>query len=285
MKWEGRRKSSNLEDRRGMSTTGKVVAGGGALGLIFLLIQVFLGGDSQDLANALVQQMQQPTQVQQQDRELTPEERKVGDFVSTVLASTEDTWHQVFRKNGLQYQEPKMVLFTDATTSGCGGANANTGPFYCPADQTVYMDLAFLNVLRNKFGAKGGDFAIAYIIAHEVGHHVQNLLGILQQTHKLQRESSQAQGNKIQVATELQADYLAGVWAHYEQRYIDQADVEDAMNAAASVGDDHIQKSTQGYTQPETYTHGTSKQRVEWFTRGFKSGDINQADTFGELLR
>ncbi len=284
MKWEGRRQSDNLEDRRGMSTTGKVAVGGGAIGLIFLLFQLFMGGDSQDIANALAQQMQ-ATQSQTTSRELSPKEKLVGEFVSTILASTEDTWHEVFRKNNMTYKEPKMVLFTDATNSGCGGANASTGPFYCPADQTVYMDLAFLNVLRNRFGAKGGDFAIAYIIAHEVGHHVQNLLGILQQTHNLQRQTSQVQGNQIQVATELQADYLAGVWAHYEQKYIEPGDVEDAMNAAASVGDDHIQKSTQGYTQPETYTHGTSKQRVEWFNRGYKSGDISQGDTFGELLR
>ncbi|HRO09732.1 MAG TPA: neutral zinc metallopeptidase [Saprospiraceae bacterium] len=284
MKWEGRRQSDNLEDRRGMSTTGKVAVGGGAIGLIFLLFQLFMGGDSQDIANALAQQMQ-ATQSQTTSRELSPQEKLVGEFVSTILASTEDTWHEVFRKNNMTYKEPKMVLFTDATNSGCGGANASTGPFYCPADQTVYMDLAFLNVLRNRFGAKGGDFAIAYIIAHEVGHHVQNLLGILQQTHNLQRQTSQVQGNQIQVATELQADYLAGVWAHYEQKYIEPGDVEDAMNAAASVGDDHIQKSTQGYTQPETYTHGTSKQRVEWFNRGYKSGDISQGDTFGELLR
>ncbi|HRO73630.1 MAG TPA: neutral zinc metallopeptidase [Saprospiraceae bacterium] len=284
MKWEGRRQSDNLEDRRGMSTTGKVAVGGGAIGLIFLLFQLFMGGDSQDIANALAQQMQ-ATQSQTTSRELSPQEKLVGEFVSTILAFTEDTWQEVFRKNIMTYKEPKMVLFTDATNSGCGGANASTGPFYCPADQTVYMDLAFLNVLRNRFGAKGGDFAIAYIIAHEVGHHVQNLLGILQQTHNLQRQTSQVQGNQIQVATELQADYLAGVWAHYEQKYIEPGDVEDAMNAAASVGDDHIQKSTQGYTQPETYTHGTSKQRVEWFNRGYKSGDISQGDTFGELLR
>lgn len=284
MKWEGRRKSDNFEDRRGMSTTGKVAVGGGALGLIFLLIQMFFGGDSQDLASALVQQMQQTTQTEA-SRELTQEEKLVGEFVSTILASTEDTWHKVFRQNGLQYKEPKMVLFTDATTSGCGGASASTGPFYCPADQTVYMDLAFLNVLRNRFGAKGGDFAIAYIIAHEVGHHVQNILGILKQTHNLQQQTSKVQGNQIQVATELQADYFAGVWAHHEQNYLEQGDIEDAMNAAASVGDDHIQKTTQGYTQPETYTHGTSKQRVDWFLRGFKAGDIKQGDTFGELLR
>ncbi len=284
MKWEGRRQSDNLEDRRGMSTTGKVAVGGGAIGLIFLLIQVFLGGDSQDLANAVMQQMEQPAATQTA-RALTPEEKKVGEFVSTILASTEDTWTEIFKKNGMTYKDPKMVLFTDATTSGCGGANASTGPFYCPNDQTVYMDLSFLNILRNRFGAEGGDFAIAYIIAHEVGHHVQNLLGILQQTHNLQRQTSQVQGNQIQVATELQADYFAGVWAHYEQRYIEPGDVEDAMNAAAAVGDDHIQKTTQGYTQPESYTHGTSKQRVEWFNRGYKTGDLKQGDTFGELLR
>lgn len=284
MKWEGRRKSDNLDDRRGMGTTGKVVAGGGALGIIFLLVQFFLGGDSQDLANALVQQMQQPAQTQSA-RDLTPQEKVIGEYVSTVLATTEDTWHQVFQKNGLTYKEPQMVLFTDATTSACGGASASTGPFYCPADQTVYMDLAFMNVLRDRFGAKGGDFAIAYIIAHEVGHHVQNLLGILQESHNLQKQSSQVQGNKIQVATELQADYFAGVWAHYQKDYLEGGDIEDAMNAAAAVGDDNIQNATQGHTRPETYTHGTSQQRVGWFNRGFKSGDISQGDTFGELLR
>ena len=284
MKWEGRRKSDNFEDRRGMSTTGKVAIGGGAIGILFMLVQLFMGGDSADILNTLSQQMQQPQQTQEA-RELTPQEKLVGEFVSTVLASTEDTWGQIFRQNGRTYTEPKMVLFTDATTSGCGGANASTGPFYCPVDQTLYMDIAFLNVLRDRFGAKGGEFAIAYIIAHEVGHHVQNLLGILQETHKLQSQSNQTDGNRIQVATELQADYFAGVWAHYEQKFIEPGDIEDAMNAAASVGDDHIQKTTQGYTQPESYTHGTSQQRVEWFNRGYKSGDISQGDTFKELLR
>jgi predicted metalloprotease len=284
MKWQGRRQSGNLEDRRGMSTTGKVAIGGGAIGILFMLVQLFMGGDSADILNTLSQQMQQPQQTQEA-RELTPQEKLVGEFVSTVLASTEDTWGQIFRQNGRTYTEPKMVLFTDATTSGCGGANASTGPFYCPVDQTLYMDIAFLNVLRDRFGAKGGEFAIAYIIAHEVGHHVQNLLGILQETHKLQSQTNQTDGNRIQVATELQADYFAGVWAHYEQKFIEPGDIEDAMNAAASVGDDHIQKTTQGYTQPESYTHGTSQQRVEWFNRGYKSGDISQGDTFKELLR
>lgn len=284
MKWQGRRQSDNMEDRRGMSTTGKVAVGGGAVGLILILVQLFFGGNNQDLANLISQQMEQPSQTQTA-RELTPEEKKVGEFVSTVLASTEDTWQQIFQQNGMTYKDPKLVLFTDATSSGCGGANASTGPFYCPVDQTVYMDLSFLNLLRNRFGAEGGDFAIAYIIAHEVGHHVQNLLGILQQTHNIQSQSSQEDGNRIQVATELQADYFAGVWAHYEKNYLESGDIEDAMNAAAAVGDDHIQKVTQGYVQPESYTHGTSEQRVEWFNRGYQSGDIHKGDTFKELLQ
>lgn len=282
MKWEGRRQSENFEDRRGMGTTGKVVAGGGAIGIIFLLIQLFLGGDSQQVVQALEQQMQ--TQTASQAKPLSEEEKIVGQFVSTVLASTEDTWHKVFGQNGMKYREPKMVLFNDVIHSACGGANSNTGPFYCPGDETLYMDMSFFNTLRDRFGAKGGDFAIAYVIAHEVGHHVQHQLGVLEKTHNIRRQLREAQGNRVQVATELQADYFAGVWAHHEQRYLEAGDVEEALNAAAAVGDDNIQNTTQGYTRPETYTHGTSKQRVEWFTRGFKAGDIKSGDTFAELL-
>lgn len=282
MKWEGRRQSENFEDRRGIGTTGKVVAGGGALGIIFLLIQLFLGGDSQQVVQALEQQMQ--PQTSQGAKPLTEEEKIVGQFVSTVLASTEDTWNKVFSANGMSYREPKMVLFNDVIHSACGGANSNTGPFYCPGDETLYMDMSFFNTLKDRFGAKGGDFAIAYVIAHEVGHHVQHQLGVLEKTHNIRRQLREAQGNQVQVATELQADYFAGVWAHHEQKYLEAGDVEEAINAAAAVGDDNIQKSTQGYTRPETYTHGTSKQRVEWFTRGFKTGDLNRGDTFGELL-
>jgi len=282
MKWEGRRQSENFEDRRGIGTTGKVVAGGGAIGIIFLLIQLFLGGDSQQVVQALEQQMQ--PQTSQGAKPLTEEEKIVGQFVSTVLASTEDTWNKVFSANGMSYREPKMVLFNDVIHSACGGANSNTGPFYCPGDETLYMDMSFFNTLKDRFGAKGGDFAIAYVIAHEVGHHVQHQLGVLEKTHNIRRQLREAQGNQVQVATELQADYFAGVWAHHEQKYLEAGDVEEAINAAAAVGDDNIQKSTQGYTRPETYTHGTSKQRVEWFTRGFKTGDINRGDTFGELL-
>ncbi len=283
MKWEGRRQSDNLEDRRGMGNTGKVIAGGGALGLIFLLVQLFLGGDSAQVAQALENQLNQNTQ-QQQTVELTAEEKVVGQFISTVLASTEDTWHRVFREKGMTYREPKMILFKDVIQSACGGASGNTGPFYCPGDETLYMDMSFFNTLRDRFGAEGGDFAIAYVIAHEVGHHVQHQLGVLDKTQNMRRQLREAQGNQVQVATELQADFFAGVWAHYEQKYLEEGDVEEAINAAAAVGDDNIQNATQGYTRPETYTHGTSEQRMKWFTKGFKTGDIGAGDTFGELL-
>ncbi|HQV65227.1 MAG: neutral zinc metallopeptidase [Saprospiraceae bacterium] len=283
MKWEGRRQSDNLEDRRGMGNTGKVIAGGGALGLIFLLVQLFLGGDSAQVAQALENQLNQNTQ-QQQAVELTAEEKVVGQFISTVLASTEDTWHRVFREKGMTYREPKMILFKDVIQSACGGASGNTGPFYCPGDETLYMDMSFFNTLRDRFGAEGGDFAIAYVIAHEVGHHVQHQLGVLDKTQNMRRQLREAQGNQVQVATELQADFFAGVWAHYEQKYLEEGDVEEAINAAAAVGDDNIQNATQGYTRPETYTHGTSEQRMKWFTKGFKTGDIGAGDTFGELL-
>ena len=283
MKWEGRRQSDNLEDRRGMGNTGKVIAGGGALGLIFLLVQLFLGGDSAQVAQALENQLNQNTQ-QQQAVELTAEEKVVGQFISTVLASTEDTWHRVFREKGMTYREPKMILFKDVIQSACGGASGNTGPFYCPGDETLYMDMSFFNTLRDRFGAEGGDFAIAYVIAHEVGHHVQHQLGVLDKTQNMRRQLREAQGNQVQVATELQADFFAGVWAHYEQKYLEEGDVEEAINAAAAVGDDNIQNATQGYRRPETYTHGTSEQRMKWFTKGFKTGDIGAGDTFGELL-
>ncbi len=283
MKWEGRRQSDNLEDRRGMGNTGKVIAGGGALGLIFLLVQLFLGGDSAQVAQALENQLNQNTQ-QQQTVELTAEEKVVGQFISTVLASTEDTWHRIFREKGMTYREPKMILFRDVIQSACGGASGNTGPFYCPGDETLYMDMSFFNTLRDRFGAEGGDFAIAYVIAHEVGHHVQHQLGVLDKTQNMRRQLREAQGNQVQVATELQADFFAGVWAHYEQKYLEEGDVEEAINAAAAVGDDNIQNATQGYTRPETYTHGTSEQRMKWFTKGFKTGDIGAGDTFGELL-
>jgi predicted metalloprotease len=282
MKWEGRRQSENVEDRRGMSTTGKVVAGGGAIGIIFLLLQMFMGGDSQQILNQLEDQMSQQTTTQV-PAELTEEEKVVGQFVSTVLADTEDIWTRLFREKGLNYRLPKMVLFKDVTRSACGGASGSTGPFYCPGDETVYMDMSFFNTLKQRFGAKGGDFAIAYVIAHEVGHHVQHQLGILNETQNLKSRMGDAQGNKVQVATELQADFFAGVWAHHIKKYLDAGDAEEAINAAAAVGDDNIQNNTQGYTVPESYTHGTSKQRMYWFNRGFQSGNLDYGDTFSEM--
>lgn len=284
MKWEGRRQSDNLEDRRGMGTTGKVVAGGGAIGIIFLLIQLFLGGDNQQITQTLENQLTQPNN-EQVEIKLTEEEKLVGAFVSTVLASTEDIWGKLFKEKGETYRVPKMVLFSEVTQSACGGASGSTGPFYCPGDETLYMDMSFFNTLKQRFGAQGGDFAIAYVIAHEVGHHVQNQLGILQKTQSIRRQLQEAQGNQVQVATELQADFFAGVWAHYEKKYLEEGDVEEAINAAGAVGDDNIQNSTQGYTRPETYTHGTSKQRMYWFSKGFTTGDFASGDTFGELLR
>lgn len=284
MKWEGRRQSENVEDRRGMGTTGKVVAGSGAIGIIFLLIQLFLGGDNQQIIQQLENQMSQSSSTQP-TQELNEEEKVVGQFVSTVLADTEDIWSQLFREKGLQYREPKMVLFKEVTRSACGGASGSTGPFYCPGDETVYMDMSFFNTLRQRFGAKGGDFAIAYVIAHEVGHHVQNQLGVLNETQNLRQRLREAQGNRVQVATELQADFFAGVWAHHIKKYLEPGDAEEAINAAAAVGDDNIQNNTQGYTVPETYTHGTSKERMYWFKRGYDSGNLDNGDTFGEMLK
>jgi len=284
MKWEGRRQSDNVEDRRAMSTTGKIAAGGGAVGIIFLIIQLFLGGDNQQIIQELQNQMGQSNKTSS-SAPLTKDEEIVGSFVKTVFADTEDIWHQLFRAKGYTYQEPKMVLFKEVTQSACGGASGSTGPFYCPGDQTVYMDMSFFNTLKQRFGAKGGDFAIAYVIAHEVGHHVQHQMGILQETQNLRRRLREAQGNQVQVATELQADFFAGVWAHHIRKYLEVGDAEEAINAAAAVGDDNIQKNTQGYTQPETYTHGTSKQRMYWFNRGYESGNLDNGDTFGEMLK
>lgn len=285
MKWQGRRQSDNVEDRRTMSTTGKVAAGGGAIGIIFLLIQLFLGGDSGEITAALVNEIAQPSATQSSSTPLTKDEEVVGQFVSTVLADTEDVWHDLFAKNNINYKEPKLVLFKNATQSGCGGADARTGPFYCPSDQTIYMDLIFFNELKDRFGAKGGDFAIAYVLAHEVGHHVQNQLGLLNQVQDMRQQLTETQNNRVNVAMELQADYYAGVWSHYQEKYLSEGDLEEAINAAAAVGDDNIQKSTQGYVRPESFTHGTSQQRIEWFKKGYRAGTLADGDTFKALLK
>lgn len=281
MKWEGRRQSGNVEDRRGMSG-GKLVAGGGIIGVIILVINMFMGGGNSAILNDIQNQIQQqgPTG---ETRELTAEEQKMGEFVATVLADTEDIWGKIFNENGMSYQQPKLVLFTDGVQTACGGASSASGPFYCPLDKKVYMDLAFFNELQSRFGAQGGDFAIAYVIAHEVGHHVQTLLGTSSKVREMQQQVSEAQANRLSVALELQADFYAGVWAHHNKQMLEEGDIEEALSAANAVGDDAIQKRTQGHVIPDSFTHGTSEQRMYWFKKGYASGDINQSDTFGQL--
>lgn len=285
MKWKGRRQSDNMEDRRGMSTSGKVVAGGGAIGIIILLLQLFGGETAQNLAPVL-EQINQSQQTQQtQQRELTAQEVEIGEFAATVLADTEDIFNRLFRENGLgDYKEPKFVLFNEAVSSGCGNASAASGPFYCPADQKLYMDLTFFEELKTRFGAKGGDFAIAYVTAHEVGHHIQTILGTSSKVRQLQQQSNKTRANQLSVAQELQADFYAGVWAHHNRHYLEEGDIEEALSAASAVGDDAIQRKMQGHVNPDSFTHGSSQQRMEWFMKGYKTGDMKQGDTFSALL-
>ncbi|MBF0694752.1 MAG: zinc metallopeptidase [Flavobacterium sp.] len=285
MRWKGRRQSGNVDDRRGMSG-GKMVAGGGIAGVIILLISIFLGGgDSGDLINGLQNQMQQGQQTER-TTPLSAEEIEMREFVSVVLADTEDVWNKIFSQSGQQYVEPELVLFTDAVQTQCGGASSASGPFYCPADQKVYMDLRFFDELQSRFGAQGGDFAIAYVIAHEVGHHVQTLLGTSQKVQQLQSGMSKKEANKLLVALELQADFYAGVWTHHNEKMksiLDENDIEEALSAANAVGDDAIQRRTQGQVVPDSFTHGTSEQRMYWFNLGFKTGDVSRGNTFENL--
>ncbi len=281
MLWDGGRESGNVEDRRGMG--GPIAVGGGIVGVIFFIIKMFLGGDPGDLQQQLPDGGNQQITQEQRDAQ-APEVH----FVKTVLAFTEDVWTDYFRnKLGKEYTDPKLVIFSGATQSGCGNASAATGPFYCPADQDVYIDLSFYDELRNRFGANGGDFAQAYVIAHEVGHHIQDLLGITDKVDRLRQQLSEEEYNKYSVRVELQADFFAGVWAHYMQDktingkpVLQKGDLEDALNAASAIGDDRLQKETQGYVTPESFTHGTSAERMYWLKKGFDTGDINQGDTF-----
>ena len=285
MKWIGRRQSDNVEDRRGISG-GKVAIGGGIIGLVILAINMFMGGDSGQLLNGIQQQLEQGQQTEATP--LTEADKEMGDFVRVVLADTEDIWKKIFEENGLVYENPKLVLFRDGVQTECGGATSASGPFYCPGDRTVYMDLAFFDELKSRFGAEGGDFAIAYVIAHEVGHHVQTLLGTSSQVREKQNELSETGANKLSVALELQADFYAGLWAHYDEeknKMLEAGDIEEALSAANAVGDDALQKKIQGTVTPDSFTHGTSEQRMYWFRKGFDSGDINQGDTFKDMNR
>jgi hypothetical protein len=283
MKWRGNRQSDNVEDRRGLSG-GKIAVGGGIIGIIVLLLNLFGGENAQQLT-PILEQMQQGQQQPTEQRELTAEEVEIGEFVKTNFAFMEDTWVKIFQENGLTYEKPKMVLFTDQVQTACGGATSASGPFYCPGDKKVYMDMAFFEELRTRFGAKGGDFAIAYVIAHEVGHHVQTLLGTSGKVRQLQAGKSEAEANKLSVCLELQADFYAGLWAYHNKQYLEEGDIEEALSAANAVGDDAIQTKMQGQVNQESFTHGSSEQRMKWFMRGYKTGDIKQGDTFSEELQ
>ncbi len=288
MRWQGRRESENVEDRRGMSTSGKVLAGGGLLGVVVLVLQLLLGGGGE---NGNIQLPTMPEQEQAQGRQLSPEEETADNerasFVKVVLADTEDVWGNIFSQTGRQYSAPTLVLFRDLVESGCGNASASSGPFYCPADQKLYIDLSFYQELQSRFSAPG-DFAMAYVVAHEVGHHIQNLMGTSAKVQRLRSRLSEEEYNQYSVRLELQADFYAGVWANHAQQIktkegksiIEADDISEALTAANAIGDDRLQKEAQGYAVPESFTHGTSAQRMYWFKKGFLTGDIGQGDTF-----
>lgn len=273
MLWQGRRESGNVEDRRGMSGGG-IVAGGGILGVIALVLNFLLGGGSSS-------NQQEPLPGQNVSTQRSAEEDQLARFVKVVLADTEDVWGELFRKAGESYPAPTLVLFTGQVQSGCGYASAQSGPFYCPGDRKLYVDLSFYDELRNRFGG-GGDFAMAYVVAHEVGHHIQTLMGTSNKMARLRQQLSEEEYNRYSVKMELQADFYAGVFAHYQQGkgYLEKGDIEEALRAANAIGDDNLQKQAQGYAVPESFTHGTSAQRMYWFKKGFETGDINQGDTF-----
>ncbi|RED23573.1 hypothetical protein BD847_2633 [Flavobacterium cutihirudinis] len=281
MKWQGRRQSDNVEDRRGLSG-GKVAVGGGVIGIIILLLNVFGGETGQTVGSALEQIQGGQTQTETA-APLSKEDEEMGNFVRVILADNEDIWSKIFEENGMTYKKPKLVLFRGSVNTACGGASSASGPFYCPGDQKVYMDLGFFEELKTKFGAKGGDFAIAYVIAHEIGHHIQTLLGTSAKMRQAQEGKSEAEANKLSVALELQADFYAGVWAHYNQQNLDTGDIDEALSAANAVGDDAIQSKMQGHVVPDSFTHGSSEQRMYWFKKGFKTGDIKQGTTFEEI--
>lgn len=278
MRLDGRRQSNNVEDRRGKGGGAKASLGIGGV-IVLGVIVWLLGGNPMEV---VTQQMASNQNQQTENYTPTPQEEKAAEFAKTILAATEDIWTEEFKKNGMQYEAPKMVLFSGSTQSGCGGASASTGPFYCPADQTIYIDLSFFDQMKTQLHA-GGEFAYAYVIAHEVGHHVQYLLGTLNKVHSKQRQVSEAESNRLSVRTELQADFYAGVWANHDnERFnsIDDKDIQDGLNAATQIGDDRLQMEAQGYTVPDAFNHGTSAQRSRWLKKGLQTGDMKQGDTF-----
>lgn len=277
MRLGGRRTSDNVEDRRGKGGGAKVSLGIGGTIVVGIIIWL-MGGNPMDV----ITQQAIDGAGNSQTYTPTPQEEQAAVFAKTILAGTEDIWTQIFRENGLTYTPPKMVLFSRATVSGCGNASSSTGPFYCPADQTVYIDLSFFDEMNNQLDA-GGDFAYAYVIAHEVGHHVQYLLGTLNKVHNQQQRMSQKESNQLNVRLELQADFYAGVWAHHDNKNfgsIEEGDIEEGLNAASQIGDDRLQMKAQGYTVPDAFNHGTSAQRMRWLKKGLQTGDLSDGDTF-----
>ena len=286
MKWQGRRQSDNMEDRRGMSTGGKSLVGGGIIGIIILLVNIFGGENAQMITPVLEQINNQSQSAPTEQRDLTPSEIEEGKLVNAILVDNEDTWSKIFQENNLPFEPAKIVLFSGQVETACGGASSASGPFYCPGDQKIYMDMSFFEELRTKFGAQGGDFAIAYVIGHEYGHHIQNLLGTSTKMRQLQQGKSEAEANKLSVALELQADFYAGLWTNYNEKInamLEPGDIEEALSAAQAVGDDAIQKKMQGQVVPDSFTHGTSEQRMYWFQKGLQSGDIKQGNTFNYI--
>ncbi len=287
MKWTNDR-GGNVDDRRGSGGgNGGMIVGGGLGTLIIAAIVFFLGGDPSGILNS---GSVQPSGYSGQQRELTTEEKQIGEMVDMMAKWNILTWDQIFKENGMTYSKPEVVLFENTTTSACGTAQSAMGPFYCPADQKIYMDMSFFSELQQRFGAKVTEFTVAYVLAHEVGHHVQTLLGTTQKVDALRRSGrySEAQMNRVSVATELQADFYAGVWAKRtddSKKILEPGDIQSAIDAAQAVGDDNIQKRSQGYVNQESFTHGSSAQRKEWFMKGYNTGDIRQGDTFDQLLK
>ena len=283
MKWEERERSQNVDDRRGSSAT-KVGGGIGIGALLMIGLYLFMGQDPSAIIQQTVQQQQQQ-QTQSQGQPGSRADDELADFVSVVLKDTENVWNTIFRQQlQKQYQEPVLVIFDGQVSSACGHASAATGPFYCPGDNKLYLDLSFYRDIKNRFKVPGdADFALAYVVAHEVAHHIQNLLGITRDVQTRQRQLPKTEANELSVRLELQADFLAGVWAHHNQNmtnFLEEGDIEEAINAAHAIGDDRIQKESRGYVVPDSFTHGTSAQRIKWFSNGLKTGDIGQSDTF-----
>lgn len=285
MRWTNDR-GGNVEDRRGSGGSGGMIVGGGLGTLIIAAIIFFLGGDPSSILNS----NNTSSQPRSEQRELSDNEKKIGEMVDMMGKWNIITWDQVFKENGMKYTPPRIVLFESITQSGCGTAQSAMGPFYCPADQTIYMDMSFFNELQQRFGAKVTEFTVAYVLAHEVGHHVQTLLGTTQKVDALRRSGrySETDMNRVSVATELQADFYAGLWAKKtdnQKNILEPGDIDAAISAAEAVGDDNIQKRSQGYVNQESFTHGSSAQRKQWFMKGYNSGDIRQGDTFNQLLK